>query len=153
MKLSLRGEYALRAMVALAENYSDEVVPIHAISSQQDIPKRFLEQILNDLKAGGFVESKRGIAGGYRLSRPPRQILLAPVVQYIEGALVAESEDSGRNARLRPAAEGVQQAIHGMMREISKAIVQTLDKVTLADLSEQARRFRSNSAGTSDYTI
>ena len=64
MKLSLRGEYALRALIVLGLNYGDSVVRIHSISEQQNIPKRFLEQILNDLKSAGVVESRRGVAGG-----------------------------------------------------------------------------------------
>src|SRR3989440_12705533 len=91
MKLSLRGEYALRALLVLGLNYDDRVVPISAISEQQNIPKRFLEQILNDLKSAGLVESKRGIAGGYRLARPPQRIALATVVRHLEGALAPVS--------------------------------------------------------------
>ena len=73
MKLSTRGEYALRALLVLGQDYleDDSVVRIQEISAQQNIPKRFLEQILNDLKSARIVESKRGVAGGYRLSRPP----------------------------------------------------------------------------------
>src|SRR5437763_14035706 len=87
MKLSLRGEYALRALLVLGLNYKQSVVRIQTISQQQNIPKRFLEQILNDLKSAGIVESKRGMAGGYRLSKPPEKISLATVIRHIEGPL------------------------------------------------------------------
>jgi Rrf2 family cysteine metabolism transcriptional repressor len=87
MKLSLRGEYALRALLVLGLNYGEAVTRIGTISEQQNIPKRFLEQILNDLKSAGLVQSRRGISGGYRLARPPEQITLASVVRHIEGAL------------------------------------------------------------------
>src|SRR5260221_2672582 len=89
MKLSVRGEYALRALLVLGRDYleDDSVVRIQAISEQQNIPKRFLEQILNDLKSGGFVESRRGLAGGYRLARRPEEITVAAVVRHVEGAL------------------------------------------------------------------
>ena len=86
MKLSLRGEYSLRALVVLGFNYGQEVVPIQTISRDQNIPKRFLKQILNDLKSGGFVESRRGVAGGYRLAMPPEKVNLA-VIRHVEGAL------------------------------------------------------------------
>jgi Rrf2 family protein len=76
MKLSLRGEYALRALLVLGLNYDREVVRIQTISQQQNVPKRFLEQILNDLKSAGIVQSRRGVAGGYRLARPPEEITL-----------------------------------------------------------------------------
>src|SRR5258708_22905476 len=77
MKLSLRGEYALRALVVLGLNYGKAVVRIQTISEQQNVPKRFLEQILNDLKSAGVVESKRGVAGGERVGKGPSQRLLA----------------------------------------------------------------------------
>ena len=91
MKLSLRGEYALRAMLVLGLKYNAEVVRIQTISEHQKIPKRFLEQILNDLKSGGFVQSKRGVAGGYRLAKEPRTITLAAIVRHVEGALAPVS--------------------------------------------------------------
>ena len=77
MKLSLRGEYALRALLVLGLKYEQGVVRIQSISEEQNIPKRFLEQILNDLKSAGLVQSRRGVAGGYRLARAPEQISLA----------------------------------------------------------------------------
>jgi len=91
MKLSLRGEYALRALLVLGLNYKQSVVRIQTISQQQNIPKRFLEQILNDLKSAGVVESRRGVAGGYRLARPPEDISLASVIRHLEGALAPVS--------------------------------------------------------------
>ena len=63
MKLTVRGEYALRALTHLGLRYSPKVIQISMISSAENIPKRFLEQILNDLRTGGFVESRRGVAG------------------------------------------------------------------------------------------
>ena len=74
MKLSVRGEYALRALIVLGLNYEQPVVPIQTIARLQNIPRKFLEQILNELRAGGILESRRGVAGGYRLHRPPKEI-------------------------------------------------------------------------------
>src|SRR3954453_13273150 len=91
MKLSLRGEYALRALLVLGLNYDESVVRIQTISDEQNIPKRFLEQILNDLKSAGLVQSKRGVAGGYRLARRPEEISLAAVIRHLEGALAQRS--------------------------------------------------------------
>src|ERR1041385_3207189 len=91
MKLSLRGEYALRALLVLGLNYEKPLVRIQAISDQQNIPKRFLEQILNELKSAKIVQSKRGVAGGYRLARPPEQVTLAAVVRHLEGSLAPVS--------------------------------------------------------------
>src|SRR6478752_7353699 len=91
MKLSVRGEYALRAMLVLGLRYDEPVIRIQAISDEQNIPKRFLEQILNDLRSGGFVQSKRGVAGGYRLARRPEEITVAAIIRRIEGALAPVS--------------------------------------------------------------
>src|ERR1700722_15753407 len=87
MKLSVRGEYALRALLVLGQNYGEGVLRIQTISDQQKIPKKFLEQILNDLKTLGVVESRRGAGGGYRLAQPPAKITLAVVIRHMTGAL------------------------------------------------------------------
>ena len=87
MKLSQRGEYALRALLVLGMNHGPEVVRIRDIAQQQNIPRRFLEQILNDLKSAGFVQSRRGVAGGYRLQRAPDEISLADIIRHLEGPL------------------------------------------------------------------
>ena len=152
MRLSLRGEYALRALVALGETHDTDVVSMQVISDQQEIPKRFLEQILNDLRAGGFVESKRGIAGGYRLARSPEDITLAQVIRHIEGALTPANL-SRKTPKLNPEAGGAQLAIRTVMKAVGDAIVKVLDDVTLVDLCARSRQLRSNLVGSPDYAI
>ena len=151
MKLSLRGDYALRALIVLAEHYERGIVRIQTISEQQGIPKRFLEQILNDVKSGGFVESRRGIAGGYQLARPPEQITLAALIRYVEGALVELPPDT-EAGRKGTQTDASQLAIRSVMREVGTAILNVLEHITLADLSERARKLRSEAAGL-DYMI
>ncbi|MEI8235241.1 MAG: Rrf2 family transcriptional regulator [Verrucomicrobiota bacterium] len=152
MKLSLRGDYALRALMVLAEHYGQGIVRIQTISEQQAIPKRFLEQILNDVKSGGFVESRRGIAGGYQLARPPEQITLADLIRYVEGSLVALPPDTETTGRGAAQPDEVQLAIRSVLREVRVAILKVLEHVTLADLCERARNLRG-SAGVLDYVI
>ncbi len=149
MKLSLRGEYALRALIALGEAKSGEIVPIHIVSDRQQIPKRFLEQILNDLRAGGFVESKRGIAGGYRLARAAEMISLREIVEHIEGTVTGSAS---RQPKLRAGAHEAQLAISAVMKEVGEAITGVLERVTLADLCERVRLARSV-ADFPDYAI
>src|SRR2546423_14755100 len=96
MKLSLRGEYALRALLVLGLKYDESVVRIQTISEDQNIPKRFLEQILNDLKSAGVVQSRRGVAGGYRLARRPEEITLAVGGGHIEGGAAPAGLFRGR---------------------------------------------------------
>jgi Rrf2 family protein len=153
MKLSLRGEYALRALVVLGENYESDVVRIQNISEERDIPKRFLEQILNDLKSGGFVESRRGVAGGYRLARPPQEITLGALIRYVERSLVplplAAAKSRHKNART----DEVQAAIRSVMQEVRVAILAVLERVTIADLCERARKLRGEATEEADYVI
>ena len=151
MKLSLRGDYALRALIVLAEHYGRGIVRIQTISEQQGIPKRFLEQILNDMKSGGFVESRRGIAGGYQLAQSPEQITLAALIRYVEGALVALPLDTeGGRQGARP--DACQLAIRSVMQEVRESILRVLEHITLADLCERARKLRRDDSSL-DYVI
>ena len=153
MKLSLRGEYALRAMVALGENNDGEIVRIQTISEQRNIPKRFLEQILNDLKSGGFVESRRGVAGGYRLARPPEEITLAALMRHVEHALVPLPAAGARPHRRGGRMDEAQAAVGSVMQEVRAAIATVLEHVTVADLCERVRKLRDESGGGVDYII
>ncbi len=153
MKLSLRGEYALRALLVLGLNYGQPVTRIQAISQHQNIPKRFLEQILNDLKSAGFVQSKRGVAGGYRLARPPQEITIAAVVRHIEGALAPVSCVSERFYRKCSCPDESRCAIRSVMKEIRDAIVQIAERVTIAELCERWRKLQQNPLDAIDFAI
>ncbi len=153
MKLSLRGEYALRALVVLGLNYGSGVVRIQTISNHQNIPKRFLEQILNDLKAGGIVTSKRGIAGGYKLSRPPEQIALAAVIRHLEGALAPVGCVSERFYERCSCPDEAKCGIRSVMKEVRDAIVKILERVTVAELCRRVRELQGDQANPLDYII
>ena len=153
MKLSLRGEYALRAMVVLGLNYEKPVVRIQTVSEQQNVPKRFLEQILNDLKSAGFVQSRRGVAGGYRLARRPERITLAEVVRHVEGALAPVSCVSERFYEKCSCPDEARCAIRSVMKEVRDAIVRILEAVTLAELCQRARRLQATPAAALDFVI
>lgn len=153
MKLSLRGEYALRALLVLGLNSAAEVVPIQTISEAQNIPKRFLEQILNDLKSGGIVRSKRGVAGGYRLARPAEEITLAEVVRHIEGALAPVSCVSERFYEKCSCPDEARCAIRSVMGEIREAIVDIAERVTIAELCQRWHRLQEKPAQPIDFEI
>ncbi len=140
MKLSVRGEYALRALLVLGQNQHEPVLSIGKISEQQNIPKRFLEQILNDLKSAGIVQSRRGIAGGYRLARPAEEITVASVVRHIEGALAPVSCVSERFYEKCSCPDESRCAIRSVMKEIRDAVVKIAERVTVADLCERAAK-------------
>ncbi|EKQ69811.1 rrf2 family protein, putative transcriptional regulator [Leptolyngbyaceae cyanobacterium JSC-12] len=87
MELSCKNEYALLALIELASSYSSgEPLQIRQISAQQQIPDRYLEQLLATLRRGGLVRSQRGAKGGYILAREPWKINLLEVMTCLEGA-------------------------------------------------------------------
>ena len=156
MKLSLRGEYALRALIVLGLDYHSrdrKVVRIQTISEEQRIPKRFLEQILNDLKSVGVVESKRGLAGGYRLRLPPEQITLAEVIRSIEGPLAPVRCVSERFYKKCSCPDEERCGIRCVMKEVRDAIVGILEAVTVAELCDRARRLQQKGTSCEDYVI
>jgi Rrf2 family protein len=153
MKLSLRGEYALRALLVLGLYYDKPVVRIQAISDHQNIPKRFLEQILNDLKTAGIVQSRRGVAGGYRLAKPPKEISIASIIRHLEGALAPVSCVSERFYEKCSCPDEQRCAIRSVMKEIREAIVKIAEKVTVAELCERWQRLQQSPASVFDYII
>jgi Rrf2 family protein len=155
MKLSTRGEYALRALLVLGRDYQedDAVVRIQEISSQQNIPKRFLEQILNDLKSARVVESKRGVAGGYRLSRPPEKITLAEIIRHVEGALAPISCVSERFYEKCSCPDEARCAIRSVMKEARDAVVKVVERITLAEMCERARKLQQEPMNAMDFII
>jgi len=153
MKLSVRGEYALRALLVLGLNYDQPVVRIQTISDQQNIPKRFLEQILNDLRSAGIVQSRRGVAGGYRLARRPEEITLAVVIRHIEGALAPVSCVSERFYEKCSCPDESRCAIRSVMKEVREAVVRIVERLTIADLCERSRRLQQEPVNTFDFSI
>jgi Rrf2 family protein len=153
MKLSLRGEYALRALLVLGLNYGDSVVRIQKISEHQNIPKRFLEQILNDLKSAGMVQSRRGVAGGYRLAKRPEEITLAAVVRHIEGALAPVSCVSEKFYEKCSCPDESRCAIRSAMKEIREAVVKVAERITIADLCERWHKLQQQPLMELDFVI
>lgn len=153
MKLSVRGEYALRALLVLGLNHQQPVVRIQTISEQQNIPKRFLEQILNDLKSAGLVESRRGVSGGYRLARRPEDINLASIVRHIEGALAPVSCVSERFYEKCSCPDESRCAIRSVMKEVRDAVVATMERVTVADLCARSRKLQQEPLNPFDFII
>jgi Rrf2 family protein len=153
VKLSLRGEYALRALLVLGLNYDQPVVRIQTISDQQNIPKRFLEQILNDLKSAGVVASKRGVAGGYRLAHPPEEITLATAVRHLEGALAPVGCVSERFYEKCSCPDEARCAIRNVMKEVREAVVKIMERVTVAELCERSRRLQQEPMNPFDFSI
>ncbi|MEU6299413.1 RrF2 family transcriptional regulator [Streptomyces erythrochromogenes] len=89
MRISARADYAVRAALQLAVAQDDGPVKAEAIADAQDIPHKFLEGILNDMRRGGLVLSQRGGNGGYRLAKPAGAISIADVIRVVDGPLVS----------------------------------------------------------------
>ena len=156
MKLSVRGEYALRALLVLSLHYDENVVRIQTIAEEQQIPKKFLEQILTDLKRLGAVESKRGVHGGYRLARPPEHITLASVVRHVEGAMAPVSCVSERFYERCTCPDEARCAIRDVMKEAARGGGQdhgTADPGRLARPGAAPRETGGSSGGFCDLTL
>ena len=135
MRISAKGEYAIKAMLDLALSDSEGLRPIQEIASRQDIPQRYLEQVLLQLKRSGFLVSRRGSSGGYRLSRPPDQITVGSVLRAVEGSL-AGIEPPRRTGRGRPGDQAGD--LSELWLEVAEAVSSVVDRTTLADLKRRA---------------
>ena len=153
MKLSQRGEYALRALLVLGMNHGPEVVRIRDIAQQQNIPRRFLEQILNDLKSAGFVQSRRGVAGGYRLQRAPDEISLADIIRHLEEPLAPVGCVNVNYYQRCSCPDEAKCAIRSVMQEVREAIVGALEGVTVSHLCDRVRDLQGPMANPLDYII
>lgn len=87
MRVSKRTDYALRALFTLVDHYRGAPIPIRELARRNDVPKRFLEQIMLDLKAQGWVGSVAGIRGGYVLAKNPEKVTMGDVVRHFDGVL------------------------------------------------------------------
>lgn len=134
MRLSKQTEYGLRAVVQLARLYPKTFVQSRDLAQQEGLPTKFLEAILLTLRRGGFLESKVGREGGYRLSRQPKEILVGEVVRRLEGRLTATEEK--RNAELSHG----EVAVHLLNMRLTQATDDVLDALTLDQLIEQVNK-------------
>ncbi|HEY3707175.1 MAG TPA: Rrf2 family transcriptional regulator [Terracidiphilus sp.] len=132
MRISQKGLYALQALTVLARHYPDDVVKIRDIAQEEQLPEKFLEAILRDLKRARIVNSVRGAAGGYQLKRPPEQIFLGEVIRRIDGPL-APFEDA-ESLRDRVKTHDKQRALFQILLEVRDATARILDHRSLADL-------------------
>ena len=132
MKVSHRGLYALKALVHLASAYERGLVKIHEIAEAEEIPEKFLEGILFTLKYALIVASQRGREGGYRLRRPPQEIVMGEVVRIVDGPLAPFGDAVELQQRIRN--EPRQAGLFQLFLDVRNAASAILDKTTLADV-------------------
>lgn len=87
MRISKKTDYALRALFTLVDHFGGVPIPIREMARRNDVPKKFLEQIMLQLKARGWVDSVAGIRGGYVLAKSPSKITMGEVVRHFDGIL------------------------------------------------------------------
>ena len=143
MRISHRCEYALRALFELAKSSREGPVRIEDIARRQTIPKKFLANLLVQLKRGRFVQSKKGPEGGYYLARSPRQINVGEVVRLLDGPIApiqCVSRTLGERCEL-----GGRCAFFPIWKRVRDAVADIVDNTTIADIV--AEREREEAAG------
>lgn len=136
MLISAKGRYALRCMLDISLNGSEENVKLKDIAERQDIPIKYLEQIVSSLNKAGFVRSERGPNGGYRLSRPPSEYTVGMIIKLIEGdtspvSCLADESDCKRSDKCVSMI---------LWKKLNEAVNSVLDGTTLADMMDWSSR-------------
>src|SRR5580658_4286663 len=136
MKVSKRGEYALRSLINLgfAAEAKRSLVQAAELAESEQLPVKFLEQILQILKEAGYIESVRGKFGGYRLARPARQIKIGQIVRLIDGPLAPISCVSQTAYEKCTCPDEAHCGLRMLMLDVRNAISGILDRYTLADV-------------------
>ncbi|MCP4609029.1 MAG: Rrf2 family transcriptional regulator [Planctomycetes bacterium] len=133
MKISKKCQYALKAILEIARRNSGETVKTHDIAGSQGISQRFTEIILNELKHGGFVESRRGNEGGYILARDPKTLTVREIVEYVQGEISVAPEALKDNGDVSLFGN---EAFKELWREVNNSISEVCTNKTFADLIE-----------------
>ncbi|MBC8164973.1 MAG: Rrf2 family transcriptional regulator [Bryobacteraceae bacterium] len=131
----MKCKYALRALYSLTDQYGQGPVLIASLSQKQQIPKKFLEVILLELKQRGMVGSRKGKGGGYQLAQSPESITIGNVIRCIDGPLAplpCASETGYR--RCEECVDENKCGTRLVMRQVREAMVAILDHTTLADV-------------------
>jgi Rrf2 family protein len=145
MKLSKRGEYGLRAMIDLADWMSEsEVIQIKDIAAREQIPVKFLEQILLTLKNAGLLQSKMGTGGGYHLARPADEITLGQIIRILDGPLAPIRCVSKMAYEPCGCPDEQTCGLRIAMLDVRNAIAGILDNTTLADVTSSVHQARLN---------
>jgi Rrf2 family protein len=145
MRLSKRGEYGLRAMIMLATPGPDghpSVLQIKEISQREQIPAKFLEQILLSLKNAGLLHSKMGVGGGYHLAKPPSEITFGHIVRILDGPLAPVKCVSQMAYEPCGCPDEETCGLRLVMGDVRNAIADLLDGTSLADVTRRVQTLR-----------
>ena len=133
MKVSMKGDYGVRALVELAHHYGEGPVQSAEIAAKQEVPEPYLDQLLTTLRKAGFIRSVRGPQGGHALVRAPEEIRLSDVIRSLEGSLspVSHLHEEGYQCR----------AAHEVWHRVEDATQKILDGVTIGDLAAREMQY------------
>ena len=152
--LSRKARYGLRALYALAADEARGPVLIADLAERENIPRKFLEAILLELKNAGVLKSKKGKGGGYALARPADQITMGQIIRVIDGTLapIPCASDTAF-VRCEECPDEATCGTRHVMKKVRDAVAGILDTTTLADVRAQIARARHNAAATVTYSI
>ena len=156
MKISYKGDYAIKSLLFLAYKYEEDkgaakYFQIHEISASQDIPLKFLEQIMLILKNAGYLKSLRGKNGGYSIAKKPEDIKLGEILRLIDGpispiACVSRSNHNSCNFEERC-------VLQPIWAEVGSAISNIVDNITFKDLAKREYELLTNKNDAIVYQI
>jgi Rrf2 family protein len=133
LKISQKGLYALQAMMTLARRHEQGAIKIRDIAAESDLPEKFLELILLELKNARIVDSVRGARGGYRLRRDPSEIPLSDIIRLIDGPLAPLGD--AEQLRGMIAKDADHRALYQVFLEVRDAAAKILENTTIADIA------------------
>ena len=136
MRVSKKTDYALRAIFTLVEHFGGAPIPIRELARRNDVPKRFLEQIMLELKSRGWVESTAGIRGGYVLAKSPSKITMGEVVRHFDG-IIAPIECVSIGGYKRCSQESVCR-FRRVFLDARNYVTELMDRATLAEVAKGA---------------
>jgi len=154
MKITYKGDYALKAIFQLALRYDkdkDGIMSITEIAKSGDMPTKFLEQILLTLSKGDFVRSRRGIKGGFVLARHPKDITVGQVIRFIEGPI--EPISCVEKEGYKGCKDITSCIFRGIWKEVSYAISVVVDTLTFEELILRYKEKRLQVTPSYDYAI
>src|SRR5438093_1003793 len=132
MKISQKGLYALQALMMLARHYNQGAIRIRDVAYEEDLPEKFLELILLEMKNARIVESVRGAKGGYQLRRPPGEIRLSEIIRLIDGPLAPFGDAEQLRSLIDRDAE--HRALYQVFLDVRDAAAKILEHTSLADI-------------------
>lgn len=155
MKISQKGLYALQALMMLARHADQGAIRIRDIAYEEDLPEKFLELILLELKNARIVESARGAKGGYQLRRPPSDIHLSEIIRLIDGPLAPFGDAEQLRSLIDRDAD--HRALYQVFLEVRNAAARILENTTLADIvgvqEEGTSKRRRNNKKKQDASV